>query len=100
MPQAAQGARPVVGAAAGFHADDCGRQVGEKFEQFAAAQSLLQRYLAMRVHAMHTEYVLGQVNSCGSNIHDGPPPLSIDRNLTLQSGTYDAVGGGGVYFIR
>ncbi len=27
-------------------------------------------------------------------------PLSIDRNTTIQSGTCDAVGGGGVYFIR
>ena len=28
------------------------------------------------------------------------PSLSIDRYRTLQSGTYDAVGGGGVHFIR
>ena len=71
VPQTAQGPRPVVGAAAGFHADDCGRQVGEAFEQLAARYGLLQRDVAMAIDAMHTEYVLGQVNSHGSNIHDG-----------------------------
>jgi hypothetical protein len=25
----------------------------------------------VRINAVHTEYVLGQVNSYGSNIHDG-----------------------------
>jgi len=73
MPQAAQSPRPVVGAAAGFHADDCGRQVGEEFEQLAVTQGLLQGYLAMRIGAAHTENVLGQVNSLGSSIHDGLP---------------------------
>jgi hypothetical protein len=32
---------------------------------------LLQHHLAMPIHAVHTEYVLGQVDSHGSNIHDG-----------------------------
>jgi hypothetical protein len=33
--------------------------------------TLLQHDLAMRIQAMHTEYILGQVNSYGSSIHDG-----------------------------
>jgi len=71
VADAAQSTRPMVGAAAGFHADDCGWQVGEAFEQLAARHGLLQHHLAMRIDAVHTEYVLGQVNSHGSNIHDG-----------------------------
>ena len=71
VPEIAQSARPMVGAAAGFHADDAGRQIGEAFEQLAAREGLLQHRLAVRIDAVHTEYVLGQVNSYGSNIHDG-----------------------------
>jgi hypothetical protein len=51
--------------------DDAGRQVGEAFEQLAARDGLLQHHLAMRIDAMHTEYVLCQVDAYGRNIHDG-----------------------------
>lgn len=71
VAEAAQLPCPVVGTGAGFHADDGRLQVGEEFEQFAARDGLPEHDLAVRIDAVHTEDVLGQVNSHGSNIHDG-----------------------------
>ena len=51
-----------------FHANHARRQIGEAFAQLAARDGLFQRYLAMDIHAGHTEYVLGQVDPYGSNI--------------------------------
>jgi len=48
------------------------------------------------MHAMHAEYVLGQSIPAVVTFLTDSPPLSIDRNTTIQSGTCDAVGSGGV----
>ena len=46
-------------------------QVDRQFSELYEKSAQLQRYLAMRIDAMHTEHILGQINSYGSNIHDG-----------------------------
>ena len=60
-----------VRAGAGFHADPALRQIGHHFQQLGPANGLLEYRLAMRIHTMQTKYVFGQVDSNGSNIHDG-----------------------------
>lgn len=60
-----------MGTAAGFHADDTRRQLSKALHELGAADGLPQDGLAMRIHSMQTEYILGQVNSNAGNIHDG-----------------------------
>jgi hypothetical protein len=59
---------------AGFHADQALRQLRHEFEQRAAADGLAQHGLglAVGVDAMHTDVVLGQIDSDGGDLsHDG-----------------------------
>jgi len=57
---------PVVGAGAGFHADQARWQVGHEFEQFGAWYfGAHQCGFAELVYAMNGEDVLGEVNSNG-----------------------------------
>jgi hypothetical protein len=58
----------------GFHADQALRQLRHEFEQRAAADGLAQHGLglAVGVDAMHTEDVLGQIDTDGGDLsHDG-----------------------------
>ncbi|MFN8913607.1 MAG: hypothetical protein ACK5Y1_04910 [Betaproteobacteria bacterium] len=71
MAQRLQVAGQLVGTGAGFHADQATRQLCHEFEQRGAADGLAQHGLAVGVDAMHTEDVLGQIDTDGGDLsHD------------------------------
>jgi hypothetical protein len=69
VTHALQLAGPVVGAAAGFHANQAGRQVHEEGGHLFALERLVEHGPAMLIHAVALKYVLGQVD--GRNLHGG-----------------------------
>ncbi len=69
MPERLQLARPVVGTAAGFHADQAGREVGKEQGELRTLELFLQYHLAVLVDTVHLEYVLSQINTNRSNLH-------------------------------
>ena len=68
-------ARPVVRAAAGFHADEAGREVREEQRELGAFELFLQRRLTALIDAVHLEDVFSQVDANGYNIHVDVPHL-------------------------
>ena len=58
---------------AGFYANQAGRKVGDHFEQLAANDlGLDENRLAALVNAMQSEYILGEIDAYGDNIHRLP----------------------------
>ena len=73
VAEAAELPGPVVGAGAGFHADQAGWQLGDHVEQLAANHlGLDKNCLATLVNTMQSEYILGKINAYGDNIHGLP----------------------------
>lgn len=73
VAEAAELPCPVVGAGAGFHADQAGRQVGNHFQQLAACHlGFDENSLAALVNAMQSEYILGEIDAYGDNTHGLP----------------------------
>ena len=66
---ALQFARPVVGAAAGLHADQAGRQIDEELCHLLATQLLLEHRLAKLIDAVDLEELFREVNSDGGGLH-------------------------------
>jgi hypothetical protein len=64
-------ARPVVGAAAGFHANQAGRQVHEEGSHLFALERLVEHGFAVLIHAVDLEHILGQIDANGCNLHGG-----------------------------
>ncbi|MCY1563191.1 hypothetical protein D9M68_1006880 [compost metagenome] len=58
MTKCLQLARPVVGSAASFHANQARRQIGEEGNHLVALELLLQYGLAVSVDAVNLEEVL------------------------------------------
>jgi hypothetical protein len=71
VAQDLQLARPVVRARTGLHTDQTGRKVGKKRSDLVAPQLLAKHDLAVRVHAVHLEHVLGQIEADCRNLHGG-----------------------------
>lgn len=70
-------AHPMVGAGAGLHADQAGRQRGDEFEQLAARDiGAHQRGLARLIHAVNGENVLCQIDANGYDCHGLPLPAN------------------------
>jgi len=69
VAHALQFARPVVGAAARFHADQAGRQIDEELCHLLAAQLLLENRLAKLVDAVDLKELFREVNSDGCGLH-------------------------------
>ena len=66
-------ARPLVGARAGFHADEARRQRGDEFEQLGARHARAHQHaLACGIHAVNSKDVLGEIDSDGDNGRHGP----------------------------
>ena len=62
MWQAAELSRPVVGAGAGLHADQAGRQLGDHRQQLAAGHlGFDKNRLAALVNTMQSEYILCEI---------------------------------------
>src|SRR5690349_15597223 len=61
--------RPMVRAAAGFHASQARRHIGEKRGYLIALELPLQHRLAPLIYAMHLDYVLCQIQPHRRNLH-------------------------------
>lgn len=73
VAEAAELPRPVVGAGAGFHANKAGRQIGDRLQQLPANYlGLDENRLAALVNTMQSEYILGEIDAYGDNIHGLP----------------------------
>ena len=66
-------ARPVVCAAAGFHANQARRQVHEERRHLVSAKPRLYQYLPMLVDSVDLEHILGQVDANSRKLHDRRP---------------------------
>jgi hypothetical protein len=63
----------VVGAGAGFHADQARRQAGGQFQQLRPFhRRTLQDNLPGGIHAVQCEYVLGKVDAGRYDFYDFP----------------------------
>jgi hypothetical protein len=83
-------ARPVMGPAAGFHADQAVWQIGEEGHELVAPQ----HRLAALVGPVHLEYVLAQIKADCRNLHGGCP-FRFEWLVTLPLWHIDAVVGWG-----
>lgn len=73
VAEAAEFSCPVVGAGTGFHADQTGRKMGNHFQQLAANHlGFDENRLATLVNTMQSEYILGEIDPYGDNIHGLP----------------------------
>lgn len=90
---------PVVGAAAGFHANPARRRVDEEGQQLRALEWLLHHGLPHLVHSMHLEHILCQINANRRKLHVGRP----FRSSGCQSNSlwrFDAASGRGSHPIK
>jgi len=71
VPQLAELLGPVMRAAAGFHADQARRQVGEERQQLRPFDLFLQGRLAPFIDAMHLENAFCQIDPNCCNVHFG-----------------------------
>jgi hypothetical protein len=74
-------------AAAGFHADQAGRQVGEERRHLLALQRLLEHGFASFIHAMYLEHVLCQIDTNCRNLHLGRLSWLVVELSHLHFGT-------------
>jgi hypothetical protein len=80
--------RPVVCARAGFHADQARWQRGDELQQLVACDAGAHQHgFAGRIHAMHGEDVLGQVDAYGYDAHGLPLSSELMRGCTSHRGT-------------
>src|SRR6185312_9445613 len=91
---------PVVRTRARCHADRARRQIGEEGQYLRTLKLLLQPRLAARVHAMHLEHVLCQINSNRRNLHSGRLLSCEWSSHNFHSGTSMPYREGGDHPIR
>jgi hypothetical protein len=91
VAQPGQLARPKMRAAAGLHADQAARQVGEERQHLGPRQPLPQHHPAALIDAMHLEHVLRDVETNRGNLHRTSPPFVVAHRFHL--GTRGAAGG-------
>jgi len=84
----------MMSPAACFHADQAWRQVGEEHCDLVSSQLLAQHGLAVLVHAVDLEHVLGQIDTNCRNLHGGRP-FRFEWSITLPLWHIDAVIGSG-----
>jgi hypothetical protein len=58
---------------AGFHADQAKRNLAKKFNDLPASQLSADDDVARTIHAVQLEYVLGEINADGANLHVDDP---------------------------
>jgi hypothetical protein len=84
MPELLELSTPLMGAAAGFHADEARWECGDEFQELVAADGLAQDDAAAGVDAVQREDGLCEIEANGSNlIHDFPSGfrLIIDTSI-------------------
>jgi hypothetical protein len=73
----------MMGGAAGFYADQAGRQPFKELEYFRAAELLADRDLASRIDRMDLKNVLCKIETDNHSGHRGWLPLSESDNDSL-----------------
>jgi len=66
-------ARPMMSGSAGFHTDQARRNLAKEVDELLAPQLTADDDLARTIHAVHLEYVLGEINADGANLHVDDP---------------------------
>ena len=67
----------MMGGSAGFHADQARGNLAKEVDDLLAPQLTDDDDLTRTIHAVHLEYVLGEINADGANLHVDDPPLVI-----------------------
>jgi hypothetical protein len=85
MSQPLELARPEVARATCLHADQTRLQFAEERHHLAPAQRSTDDHVGGIINTVNLEYVLGQIEPDGGNIHDGWFPLLVvlDGNHTF-----------------
>ncbi len=94
VPQSLQLPRPVVRTRTRLHADQAGGQIGEERCNLLTLELLAQFHLAVSVHAVDLEHVLGQIEADCRNLHGGRS-FRFEWLVTLPLWHFDAVIGWG-----
>src|SRR5664279_260254 len=79
---------PMVAGSAGLHTDQATGELAKKVQDLLAPQLTGDDNLARTIHAVNLEYVLGEINADGVNMHVDDPsgePLFDDHPF----GTFD-----------
>ena len=90
---------PEITRTTSLHGHQAGRQVGEEAQEFVPTQALSHDGLAVRIHAMHLEHVLRDVQTNRANLLHGWLLLGGSSNDTANVAHRDA-GGGAVHSIN
>src|SRR3974390_717294 len=91
--------RPIMSGSAGFHADQARRILAKKLNDLLPPQLTADDDFARAIHAMHLEYVFGEINADGANLHvDDPPPVIRCSTITLLA--HSMPGAGVVHYIK
>jgi hypothetical protein len=64
----------MMSGSAGFHTDQASRNLAQEIDDLLASQLTGDDDLAHTIYAMHLEYVLGEINADGTNLHMDDPP--------------------------
>jgi len=63
----------MMSSSAGLHADQARRHLPKEVDDLLAPQLTADDDLAHAIHAVHLEYVLGEINADGANLHVDDP---------------------------
>ena len=63
----------MMSGCAGFHADQASRNLAKQFNDLLPSQLSGDDDIANAIHAVHLEYVLGEINADGANVHVDDP---------------------------
>src|SRR5215475_75944 len=89
---------PMMSGSASFHADQASRNPAKKFNDLLPSQLSGDDDVASTIHAVHLEYMLGEINADGANLHVDDPPLVI-RCSTITLLAHSMPGAGVVHYI-
>src|SRR6516162_9469983 len=64
---------PMMSGSAGFHTDQASRNLAKEVDDLFPPQLTGNNDLAHTIHAVHLEYVLGEINADGANLHMDDP---------------------------
>jgi hypothetical protein len=87
----------MMGGSAGFHTDQASRNLAKEVDDLLATQLTGDDDLARAIHAVHLEYILGEINADGTNLHVDDP--SSDSLLNDHPLAHSMPGAGVVHHI-
>src|SRR5271154_3856464 len=88
----------MVTGSAGLHTDQATGELAKKVQDLLAPQLAGDDNLARTIHAVNLEYVLGEINANGDNLHvDDPSP--VIRGSTIILLAHSMPGAGVVHHI-